>query len=88
MTDAEYREHVRAALIDGLMSFEGAAVNEETKQAMMEKVIEVWPPRPPIKWVESATIENGKLQIELTDEARELLSRNGWGEADAQHKAG
>jgi hypothetical protein len=88
MTEAEYREHVRAALIDGLMSFEGAAVNEETKQAMMEKVIEVWPPRPPIKWVESVKIENGLVQVELTEEARELLSSRGWGEADAQHEAG
>lgn len=88
MTDDEYREHVRKALIEGLMSLEGASFNEETKQAMMEKVIEVWPPRPPIQWVESCKIENGAFHMTLTQEATELLRQQGWGEVDAPQSEG
>ena len=73
VTEAEYRDKVRAALLEGLLSFNGAAYNEETMQAMLEKVIEVWPPRDPIQWVESVKIENGVFHYKLTPEATELL---------------
>lgn len=78
MTEAEYREKVRAALLEGLMGFEGAAYNEETLRAMQDKVIEVWPPRDPIQWVESVKIENGMAHYTLTEEASELLKAHEW----------
>jgi len=82
MTEAEYREKVRAALVEGLMSFNGAAINEETKQAMMDKVIEVWPPRDPIQWVESVKIEGGVAHYKLTPEAVEIFRAQGWKQMD------
>ncbi|KAA1013060.1 hypothetical protein FVF58_09730 [Paraburkholderia panacisoli] len=88
MTEAEYREKVREALVEGLLSFNGAAYNEETKQAMMEKVIEVWPPRDPIQWVESVRIENGAFHYKLTQEATELLRAQGFEEVEAPREAG
>jgi hypothetical protein len=78
MTEAEYCEKVRAALLEGLMGFEGAAYNEETLRAMQDKVIEVWPPRDPIQWVESVKIENGMAHYTLTEEASELLKAHEW----------
>lgn len=84
MTDAEYREKVRVALLEGLQDFEGAVFNEETKQAMLERMIEVWPQRDPIQWIESVNVKNGALHYALTKEATELLSAKGWQEVDTQ----
>jgi len=81
MTKDEYREKVREALVDGLLSFNGATYNEETKQAMLDRMIEVWPKRDPIQWVESATIESGVLNVKLSQEAIGLLGEQGWEEA-------
>jgi hypothetical protein len=88
VTEAEYREKVREALVEGLLSFNGAAYNEETKRAMMDGGIEVWPKRDPINWVESVKIENGTLHFELTQEAKELFRAQGWEEIDAARLAG
>ncbi|QGZ66245.1 hypothetical protein [Paraburkholderia acidisoli] len=87
MTDEEYREHVRSALLDGLMQFEGSAYNEETKQAMLEMIIDVWPPRPPVNWIEAVEIKSGALHYTLTREAAELLRKPEWEEVDAQPKS-
>ncbi len=78
MTEDEYRKKVHAAPVEGLMGFEGAAYNEDTLRAMQEKVIEVWPPRDPIQWVESVKIENGVVNVKLTQEASELLKAHEW----------
>jgi hypothetical protein len=88
VAEAEYRERVRAALVEGLMSFNGAAFNEDTKQAMLDKVIEVWPPRDPVQWVESIKIEDGVTHIKLTQEATELLRSQRWEEVGAARQAG
>ncbi|CAG4889203.1 hypothetical protein [Paraburkholderia gardini] len=80
MTESEYRKKVRAALLEGLLDFEGAVCNEETMRAMQERVVECSPPRDPIQWIESAKIENGTMNIKLTQEAKELLSAQGWKE--------
>jgi hypothetical protein len=88
VTESEYREKVREALVDGLLGFEGAAYNEETLRAMQDKVIEVWPPRDPIQWVESVKIENGAFHYKLTPEATELLREQGWEEIAAAQVAG
>lgn len=88
MTESEYREKVHAALLEGLMGFEGAAYNEKTLRAMQDKVIEVWPPRDPIQWVESVKIENGMAHYKLTPEAVEIFRAQGWEEIDAARLAG
>lgn len=89
MTEAEYRDKVREALVEGLLSFDGAACNEETKRALMERVIETLPAPEPIQWVESTKIENGTLHIKLTQRATELLRQQGWEEVqDAPQNAG
>lgn len=89
MTEAEYRDKVREALVEGLLSCSGGARNDETKRAMMEKMIEVLPTPEPIQWVESAKIENGTFRIKLTQRATELLRQQGWGEVqDAPQNAG
>ena len=89
MTKDEYREKVREALVEGLLGFEGAAYNDETIRAMLEKVIEVWPPRDPIQWVELIKIENGVAHYKLTQEATELLRERGWEEVkEAPQTAG
>lgn len=82
MTEAEYRDKVRAALVEGLMGFEGSAYNEETMQMMMDKVIEIWPPRDPIQWVESVKIEGGVAHYKLTPEAVEIFRAQGWKQMD------
>lgn len=89
MTEAEYRDKVREALAEGLLSCNGAACNEETKRAMMEKVIEILPAPEPIQWVESVKIESGAFHIKLTQRATELLRQQGWEEVqDATQNAG
>lgn len=89
MTEAEYRDKVREALIEGLLSFDGIACNEETKRALMEKVIEILPTPEPIQWVESVNIENGIFHIKLTQRATDLLRQQGWEEVqDAPQNSG
>lgn len=89
MTEAEYRDKVREALVEGLLSCNGAACNEETKRALMERVIEIFPTPEPIQWVESAKIENGAFRIKLTQRATDLLRQQGWEEVqDAPQNAG
>lgn len=78
MTESEYRDKVRVALLEGLLVFEGTAYNEETERALINKMAEVWPQRDPIKWVESVKIENGVAHYKLTQEATELLREQGW----------
>lgn len=89
MTESEYRDKVREALVEGLLSCNGAACNEEAKRAMMEKVIETLPVPEPIQWVESVNIENGIFRIKLTQRATELLRQQGWEEVhDVPQNAG
>lgn len=89
MTEDEYRDKVREALVEGLLSCNGAACNDETKRVMMERMIEVMPAPEPIQWVESAKIENGTFRIKLTQRATELLRQQGWEEVtDGPQNAG
>lgn len=89
MSEDEYRDKVREALVEGLLSCSGAACNEETKRAMMEKAIEVLPAPEPIQWVESIKIANGAFHIKLTQRAKGLLKEQGWEDViDAPQNAG
>ena len=89
MTEAEYRDKVREALVEGLLSCDVVPSNEETKRALMERVIEILPTPEPIQWVESVNIENGIFRIKLTQRATELLRQQGWEEVqDVPQNAG
>ncbi|VWC89592.1 hypothetical protein BLA17378_04474 [Burkholderia aenigmatica] len=79
---------MQESLFKAIMGHEGEIYNEETKKDLLDTVIAFFPPTPPINFVESAYINDGKMHIKFTAEATELLRQQGWEEMDAQREAG
>jgi hypothetical protein len=82
MDAEEFEQQATVALLDALIGG-GMRLTDETRKAMLGSVIKVMPPNSPVRWVESAKIENGEMRITLTPEAKKLLVQEGWGEIDA-----